>query len=225
VARRVKDLGADRDRLAAEIGALEQTPQGPLAARVQHFAQERTALDGRLSQLDAQFAALSGLRGDVAGLFGRFDRALDALAEWDGAKSEGAAAIDERVEELATFIEATQARLGEIERRAVAFVQLKGKLGELQSRLNPLQAEQGGVADLIGTVREIRDRLYAKIRQIEEDENGGLAEQVKKFGETKRELEERVSNLTEQFSKLATIRKDITGLFEKLSGAVNTSAN
>jgi len=225
VARRVKDLGADRDRLAAEIGALEQTPQGPLAARVQHFAQERTALDGRLSQLDAQFAALSGLRGDVAGLFGRFDRALDALAEWDGAKSEGAAAIDERVEELVTFIEATQAHLDEIERRAGAFGQLKTKLGELQSRLNPLQAEQGGVADLIGTVREIRDRLYAKIRQIEEDENGGLAEQVKKFGETKRELEERVSNLTEQFSKLATIRKDITGLFEKLSGAVNTSAN
>jgi uncharacterized coiled-coil DUF342 family protein len=92
-------------------------------------------------------------------------------------------------------------------------------------RLHPLQAEEGGVANLVGEVREIRDWLFAKIRQIEEDEDGGLAERVKKFSETKRELEERVSNLTEQFSKLATIRKDITGLFEKLSGAVNTSAN
>jgi chromosome segregation ATPase len=165
------------------------------------------------------------LRGDITGLFSHFHRALDALADVDTAKGEGAAAIDDRVEELATFIEATQAHLDEIERRAVAFAQLKGKLGELQSRLHPLQAEEGGVANLVGEVREIRDWLFAKIRQIEEDEDGGLAERVKKFSETKRELEERVSNLTEQFSKLATIRKDITGLFEKLSGAVNTSAN
>jgi chromosome segregation ATPase len=225
VVRRVKDLGAARDRLAAEIGSLEQTPQGPLAARVQRFAEERNTLDGRLSQLDAQFTALSTLRGDITGLFSHFHRALDALADVDTAKGEGAAAIDDRVGELATFIEATQAHLDEIERRAVAFAQLKGKLGELQSRLHPLQAEEGGVADLVGEVREIRDWLFAKIRQIEEDEDGGLAERVKKFTETKRELEERVSNLTEQFSKLATIRKDITGLFEKLSGAVNTSAN
>jgi hypothetical protein len=34
-----------------------------------------------------------------------------------------------------------------------------------------------------------------------------------------------VSTLTEQFSKLATIRKDIAGLFDKLSGAVNASTN
>jgi ribosomal protein L29 len=74
-------------------------------------------------------------------------------------------------------------------------------------------------------LRQIRDRLFAKIRQIDEDEDGGLAERVKKFSETKRELEERVSSLTEQFSKLATIRRDIAGLFDKLSGAVNASAN
>jgi chromosome segregation ATPase len=225
VARRVKDLGTARDRLAADIGALEQTQQGPLAARVQRFAEERRTLDGRLSQLDTQFAALSTLRGDIAGLFGHFDRALDALADGDTAKGEGVAAIDDRVEELATFIEATQAHLDEIERRAVAFAQLKGKLGELQARLHPLQAEQSGVADIVGEVREIRDRLFAKIRQIEEDEDGGLADRVKKFSDAKRELEDRVSTLTEQFSKLATIRKDIAGLFDKLSGAVNASTN
>jgi uncharacterized coiled-coil DUF342 family protein len=78
---------------------------------------------------------------------------------------------------------------------------------------------------LIEELRQIRDRLFAKIRQIDEDEDGGLAERVKKFSETKRELEERVSSLTEQFSKLATIRRDIAGLFDKLSGAVNASAN
>jgi chromosome segregation ATPase len=223
VVRRVKDLSATRDQLAEEIGSLEQTPQGTLAARVQKFADDKKLLDDRLSQLDTQFSKLAMLRKDIAGLFVNFDRALDVLA--DTTEEKGEADNDARVEELATFIEATQAHLDEIERRAVAFAQLKTKLGDLQSRLAPLEAAEGGVVSLIGELREIRDRLFAKIRQIEEDDDGGLAERVKKFNETKRELEERVSSLTEQFSKLATIRKDIAGLFEKLSGAVNASAN
>ena len=223
IVRRVKELSATRDRLAQEVGSLEQTPQGMLAARVQKFADDRNKLDDRLTLLDAEFSKLAALRGDIASLSTHFDHALDALA--DPKVEDGAADIDARIEELATFIEATQAHLDEIERRAGAFGQLKTKLGELQSRLLPLEADQGGVVTLIAELREIRDRLFAKIRQIEEDEDGGLAERVKKFSETKRELEERVSSLTEQFSKLATIRRDIAGLFDKLSGAVNASAN
>jgi chromosome segregation ATPase len=105
------------------------------------------------------------------------------------------------------------------------FAQIKTKLAELQSRLAPLESDESGVARLVGDLRDTRDRLFAKIRRIEEDEDGGLAERVKKFSETKRDLEERVSGLTEQFSKLAAIRKDIAGLFDKLSGAVNASTN
>jgi chromosome segregation ATPase len=218
IVRRVKDLEGTRERIAEQIGALEQTPQGPLTVRVSRFVNDTKALDERLSQLDAQFEKLATLRGDIAGLFAHFDRALDALGDRD---RKGAADADERVEELATFIEATQSHLDEIERRAAAFAQLKGKLSDLQARLQPLHAEQGGVANLVDDLREIRDRLMARIKQIEEDEDGGLAERVKKFSDTKRELEERVSSLTEQFSRLVTIRKDIAGLFEKLSGAVN----
>lgn len=44
-------------------------------------------------------------------------------------------------------------------------------------------------------------------------------------GGKKRELEDRVASLTEQFAKLATIRKDIARLFDKISGAVSASAN
>ncbi len=244
VVTRVKELSATRDRLAEEIGALEQTPQGPLAERVQKFADEGRQLDDRLSQLNTQFAKLATLRADIAGLFVNFNRALDVLS--DATEEEGAGVIgfnpardalpaatgrapaediDARVAELAAFIKATQSQLDEIERRAVAFAQMKTKLGDLQSRLVPLEAADGGVANLIEELKDNRDRLLAKIGQIEDDEDGDLAERVKKFSETKRELEERVSSLTEQFSKLATIRKDIAGLFEKLSGAVNASAN
>ncbi len=223
VVRRVKELSAAGDQLAREIGSLEQTPQGPLAGRVQKLADERKSLDDRISLLDAEFAKLATLRHDVVALFDRFDRALDVLGE--APKTDGAVDVDTRVEELATFIEGTQAHLDEIERRAIAFSQLKTKLGELQFRLAPLEAENGGVANLVDELRQMRDRLFARIRQIEEDDDGGLAERVKRFSETKRELEDRVYSLTEQFSKLATIRRDIAGLFDKISGAVNASAN
>ena len=73
--------------------------------------------------------------------------------------------------------------------------------------------------------RSLLSKLALAIRQIEEDDDRGLAERAKKFGETKRKLQERVSNLAEQFAKLAAIRKEIAGLFEKLGGAVNASAN
>ena len=41
IRRRIKDLDDVRDRLAADIDALQQTPQGNLAARVQAFADDK----------------------------------------------------------------------------------------------------------------------------------------------------------------------------------------
>ena len=41
IRRRVKDLDEAKDRLAAEIAALQQTPQGSLAERVQTFAEDK----------------------------------------------------------------------------------------------------------------------------------------------------------------------------------------
>jgi chromosome segregation ATPase len=241
---RVEELSAMRDRLAEEIGALERTPQGPLAERVQMFANEEQQLDDRLSQLNAQFAKLARLRTDITALFASFNRALDVLSletadegvgaigftparEASPATAGSATAqdIDGRVAELAAFIEATQFHLDEIERKAVAFAQMKTKLGDLQSRLLPLEAADGGVANLIGELKDIRHRLIAKIRQIEEDDDGDLAARVQRFAETERELEKRVASLTEQFAKLAMLRKDIAGLFEKLSSAVSASSN
>ncbi len=244
VVGRVEDLSAMRDRLNEEIGVLERTPQGPLAERVQMFADERWRLDDRLSQLNTQFAKLGRLRTDTTALFANFNRALDALSvatEEEGGGAIGfttahdalpaatgraeARDIDARVAQLAAFIEATQFQLDEIERKAAVFAQMKTRLGDLQSRLLSLEAADGGVANLIEELKDIRHRLLARIRQIEEDDDGSLAERVQRFSETKRELEKRVLGLAEQFAKLAAIRKDIAGLFEKLSGAVSASPN
>ena len=219
IRRRVKDLDEAKDRLAAEIAALQQTPQGSLAERVQTFAEDKKKLEDGVADLEMQLSRLASLRKDVEGVSANFDRALDLVSNSAAGDAEG------RLAELSQFVKATQARLDEIERSMATVGQLQVRLGDLQSRLVPLEATDGGVADLIGKVTAIRDRLVAKIESIEADENGDLATRVNTFIETKKELESRVATVTEQFSKLATIRSDIAGLFDKLSNAADTSSN
>ncbi len=170
VTRRIKDLGEARDRLAAEMEALQQTPQGSLGARVQTFADDKNKLNAGLTSLELQFSSLATLRKDVEALAGNFGRALDLLGVADGGMLDTGA----RIETVSEFIKATQGRFDEIERTMATFGQLKGRLGDLQSRLAPLEAKDGGIADLIAQVQDLRDRLIAKIGLLEADENGGL---------------------------------------------------
>lgn len=219
IKRRVKDLGEVQDKLAADIEALQQTPQGSLTVRVQAFADDKTKLEAGVANLETQLSRLATLRKDLEGVSVNFNRALDLVS------TSGAGDADGRLAELSQFVKATQARLDEMERSMATFGQLQVKLGDLQSRLVPLESRDAGVANLIAQVTEIRDRLVAKIESIEADENGDLATRVNAFIETKQELERRVSTVTEHFSQLATIRNDIAGLFDKLSNAADTSSN
>jgi DNA repair exonuclease SbcCD ATPase subunit len=219
IKRRIKDLDEAQGRLTKNIEALQQTPQGSLAERVQAFADNNKKLDDGVAVLDTQLSRLATLRQDVEALFGNYDRALVLVSR------PGAGDADGRVAELSQFVKATQGRFDEIERSVATLGQLQTKLGDLQSRIVPLEAQDGGVADLIVRVAAIRDRLVANIARIEADENGNLAGRVNSFVEAKQELEKRVSTVTEHFATLATIRNDIAGLFDKLSDAADTSSN
>ena len=220
VVRRVKELTEIRDRMASEIDALQTTPLGDLAARVQVFADDKKKLDDGLANIELEFSRLATLRQDIEGLSGNFDRALGLLSV---SASTGNIEVD--VEEVSQFVGSTQSRLDEIERTMATFNQLTARLNDLQSRLLPLESKKGGVVDLLGQVQDVRDRLIAKIAALEADENGDLASRVSTFAATKEELEKRVATVTEQFSKLATIRSDISGLFNKLSNVADTSSN
>ena len=219
VTDRVKKLSEARDVLAADIDSLQRTPQGPLAERVKGFVEDKARLDDGVAQLDAQFSKLAVLRDDVDGLMEKFETALGIISP----DADGKADIDSRIKDVSTFVSTTQDELKNIEDRLAVFGQLKTKLGELQSRLVPLEAGDSGVLSLIAQVQDIRDKLALRIARLEAGEGGDLAERVKTFTDAKRELEERVSVVTDHFSKLATVRKDLAGLFDKLSSAANTS--
>jgi chromosome segregation ATPase len=219
---RVRELTEQTEKLAAEMEVLERTPEGPLADRVQKLNGDKRKLEEDLSRLDGEFSKLGNLRRDVSGLFAAFDRALNTLSIAKG--EDTAAGVDARIDDLTRFIERTHIQFDDIARRAVVFGQLKTRLGELQTRLTPLESDDGGVVNLIEDLHDIRERLIVKIRRIEGGEEGDLAARVKLFADSKRELEERVSSLADQFTKLATVRKDIAGLFDKLSSAVSASS-
>ena len=219
VTDRVKDLSEARDVLAADIDTLQRTPQGPLAERVKGFVDDKARLDDGVAQLNAQFSKLAVLHDDIDGLMEKLENALGIISP----DADGKADIDARIKDVSTFVATTQKDLEDIEGRLAVFGQLKGKLGELQSRLVPLEADDSGVLSLIAQVQDIRDKLALRIARLEAGEGGDLAERVKTFTDAKRELEERVSVVTDHFSKLATVRKDLAGLFEKLSSAANTS--
>jgi chromosome segregation ATPase len=220
---RIRRLGEERDRLTAEIEALERAPDGSLAERVEKLSADKKKLDDGIAHLHAQFSQLAALRRDVGTLFAAFDRALNTIAVGKG--EQGAAGIDARVDALSHFVEQTQTKFEEIEQRVAAFEQLQARLRDLQARLAPLESDESGVVRLIEDLHDTREKLIAKIRRIEGGEEGDLAARVKALAETKRELEDRVASLADQFTKLSTIRKDIAGLFDKLSSAVSASAD
>jgi chromosome segregation ATPase len=223
IVARLRHLKERCDELTTTIGSLERPPEGALVDRVQQLTDDRKRLEGGIADLGAQFARLAGLRKDVIALFSGLDRALNVLAV--AKNGHGAGDVDGRIEELTRFVEETQAQFDGIEARVAAFTQLRTRLDELQMRLVPLDSQESGVLRLIEELQEIRDSLVAKIRRIEGGEQGDLAARVKLFADTKRELEERVAGLADQFTRLSTIRKDIAGLFDKLASAVNGAAN
>ena len=184
-----------------------------------HRRQNAAFDDGVVAQLNEQFSKLATLHDDIDGLMEKLENALGIIAP----DADGKADIDARIKDVSTFVVTTQEELKDIEDRLVVFGQLKTKLGDLQSRLVPLEAGDSGVLGVIGQVQDIRDKLASRIARLEAGDGGGLAERVKTFTDAKRELEERVSVVTDHFSKLATVRKDLAGLFEKLSSAANTS--
>jgi chromosome segregation ATPase len=217
----IRELHEFAAALSSSIDGLEQSHEGSLRQRLTTFAERKNELAQRVAGLDEQLLSLAGIRKDIYALFANVARALNSLSQIEGDESGGN--IDERLGEVSAFINATQLRFDEVERALGVLAQLKEGFGGLQARLVPLEAEDSGVKHVLDNLRDIRDQLARRIDGLERDDECALVERVKKFDDNKKELEDRVASLNEQFSRLASIRKDIGGLLAKLSGTISAS--
>ena len=90
-----------------------------------------------------------------------------------------------------------------------------------QAALVPLQAKNDGLEALIADLRERRDRLIRTIEEIESRGEEKLSARVEALYRSKVETEQRIAAIVAHFSKLDTIRKEVSDLFVKLNGTLD----
>lgn len=200
------------------------------AERTTHLQQSRNEKEGLLSRIDMvrqQQQALRERLGEtierrrqIEPLFIELGNSQDVIERsLAGLKADD---LNERMQALLQSTDKMKLRCGEIEGMLATFVRLKGELEALKLRLVPLDDKQSGVKSLVNALHDIRDQLTSTIERLDHDGNANLAQRTTKFAETKQALDERVSNLIEQFSRLDGINKDIRSLFGKLRGEVDS---
>jgi chromosome segregation ATPase len=183
-----------------------------LRTRQQAFRETLGDVVGKRRTIEQKFSELRRNHDDIEGML----REL----EGDGTN------LQDRLQELANSIDGTHPRFDEIERSMETLTHLKKGVGMLQARLAPIeQNEHGGIKNLFKAVQELRDQLVANIDRLDRDEETNLATRVAKLAESRQQLEERVSGLLDEFSKLDSIHKDINGLLASLGKKVNPSTN
>jgi chromosome segregation ATPase len=181
-----------------------------LRKQQQAFRETLAEVVGKRRSIEQAFSDLQRGQSDI-------DRVLLDI-EGDGTS------LQDRVQSLAESINGNNPRFDEIERSMEALIQLKRALGVLQARLSPLeQNEHGGIKNLIKAVHDTRDQLVASVDRLDRDGEANLAERVTKLTESRQQLEQRVSSLLDEFSKLGTIHKDINGILAKLGNEIKAN--
>jgi hypothetical protein len=96
----------------------------------------------------------------------------------------------------------------------------KEELAKSQADLVPLQAPVFGIEALIGEVHTNRDLVIKTLGEIESNGGGSLGPRVEELSTSKREIDERIADVFEHFTKLDSLRKDISGVFMAIRGTL-----
>ena len=79
-----------------------------------------------------------------------------------------------------------------------------------------------GIEALIAEVNAIRDLLVNTLGEIEAKGDVTLASRVEALSRSKREVEDRLGQIFENFSTLEALRKDIGGIFTTIRNTLNS---
>lgn len=183
-----------------------------LLARVDMVRQQQQALRERLGETIEKRRLIEPLFIELQTSQEVLEKSLASLKADD---------LNDRLQAMMQSTERMKSRCGDIEGMLTAFVRLQDELENLKARLLPLDDEQAGVKTVLSGLRDMHDLLGATIERLEHDGEASLAERTTKFAEARQAIDQRVSGLLEQFSRLDGINKDIRGLFAKLRGEVD----
>jgi DNA repair exonuclease SbcCD ATPase subunit len=215
----IRELRAGHAQLARTLDELETHGEQPLGSRVEALSKDKLELEQRVARVDDCFHILDAIRLDFEEL-GQQRRQLErSLAEVE-TDSNGNSLV-ERQNALNEFVIQSRIRLGALQETFMTLDQFKKELAKARSDLVPLQAPVFGIEAMIGDVNAIRNLLAATLCEIETSGDSPLSSRVETLAKSKRELEERIAKIFENFTTLDLLRKDIGGIFTTIRGTLN----
>ena len=201
---------------AAELHE-ERNEATDLFSRLESVRQQQHAIRERLSEVIGKRRSIETLVSELQRSQEDIESTLISIEE----DKNGRPLID-RLQRIEDFSAGTGPRFDEIERCMEMLARLKSEFGALQTRLRPLEDQETGVRTELRSLGKTREQLAASIDRLEREEGVPLSVRVQKLAQARQDLDQQVTQLLEQFSKLDTIHKDIHELFAKLNHAERT---
>lgn len=215
----IGELSLSHDRLAKSLDELDTGGDAPLDARVETLSKNMVEIQQRLARIDDSFNILKSIRLDFEELGQRqaqLDRSLaDVEIDPDGKT------LAERQNALNEFIVQSRQRLGALQETLATLNAFKAELSKSQADLIPLNAPVFGIEAMIAEVGATRDLLARTVSEIEANAGVTLASRVDALTNSKREVEDRLARVFDNFNALDALRKDIGGIFATIRNSLN----
>lgn len=215
----ISELSLSHDRLAKTIDELETGGEAPLSARVETLSKNKIEIEQRLARIDDSANILKGIRLDFEELGQRQAQLDRSLADVE-ADPDGKTLVD-RQNALNDFILQSRQRLGALQETLATLNAFKAELSKSQADLVPLKAPVFGIEAMIADVSLTRDLLAKAVSEIEANGDVTLTARVDALTKSKREVEDRLARIFENFNALDGLRKDIGGIFSTIRNSLN----
>jgi len=215
----IGELGLGHDRLAKSIDELETGGEAPLGARVETLSKNKLEIEQRLARIDDSFNILKAIRLDFEELGQRQAQLERSIAEVE-TDPEGKTLAD-RQNALNDFVLQSRQRLGALQETLATLNAFKAELSKSQADLVPLKAPVFGIEAMIADVSTTRDLLAKTVGEIEANAGVTLASRVETLTNSKREVEDRLARIFDNFNALDALRKDIGGIFSTIRNSLN----
>jgi predicted nucleic acid-binding Zn-ribbon protein len=215
----IGELSLSHDRLAKTIDEIETAGEAPLGARVERLSNNKIEIEQRLARIDDSFNILKNIRLDFEELGQRRSQLERSLADVETGPD--GKTLAERQNALNEFVLQSRQRLGALQEALATLNGFKAELTRSQADLVPLKAPVFGIEALIADVSATRDLLAATVGEIEANGDVTLASRVEALTRSKREVEDRLTGIFDNFNALDALRKDIGGVFATIRNSLN----
>jgi DNA repair exonuclease SbcCD ATPase subunit len=215
----IGELSLSHDRLAKSVDELETGGEAPLSARVETLSNNRNEIEQRLARIDDSANILNAIRLDFEELGQRQAQLERSLAGVE-TDPDGKTLVD-RQNALNDFVLQSRQRLGALQETLATLNAFKAELSKSQADLVPLKAPVFGIEAMIADVSTTRDLLAKTVGEIEANGDVTLTSRVDALTKSKREVENRLARIFENFNALDALRKDIGGIFSTIRNGLN----